>query len=361
MKRDNLLIAGLGQCGNVLADLMRTVNERYTSIYINSSLGDIKGLRFADIDSNVFIYGGADGSGRNRERANKFILNDQVRLASFLKKYAQFKYILIFTAMGGGTGSGTVPEFIRTIKKIFPNMIINVVGVLPSLKEDNLQLKNALECCEELSEISNLINDIKFINNNKRDTYEEINTESIKLINKSYSMLGHDAIGSIDEDNLTNVTTSKGYGIVLQLPTNYSSLEDAISEAQEKSVFALPNDLDCEYGAINVTEKYNIADILELINADKTMFKTYGKSNLICLGGCETPNDDIEDIESELTERELKKGKNKNRGFSFKSKHTNNTKTNEKSETIEETKFEDIIDDDDIDNLFSRAMNDFKR
>lgn len=353
MKRDSLLIAGLGQCGNLLADLMRSVNQRYTPIYINSSLGDTKDLKWAKKDTNVFIYGGADGSGRDRRKAEQLIQLDKLRLASFIKKYAQFSYMLIFTSMAGGTGSGSVSEFVKIVKQVFPKMIINVVGVLPSLKEENLQLRNALDCYNDLSEISDLINDIKFINNNKGKNYSEINKESVLLIDKSYGMLGHSRVGSVDEDNLTKVTTAKGYGIILELPKHYSSLEDAITETQERSVFSMPSSLECVYGAINVTDKYDIDNIVELVEADETIYKTYGdKMNVIALGGCNFPDGDIDDIEATLKERELRKSSPKKRGFGFKPKYG----TTDKEESVVDENEEiskDYIDDDDLDKIFN--------
>lgn len=119
MQCDKLLVCGLGQCGGTLADLTKKQNKRYSTIYINSSLGDTKGLKYADIDSNVFIYAGADGSGRNRSKAEKFVNQDRLRLASFIKRYEQFKYMLIYTSLGGGTGSGTLKEFVKTVKRVF--------------------------------------------------------------------------------------------------------------------------------------------------------------------------------------------------------------------------------------------------
>jgi hypothetical protein len=231
-------------------------------------------------------------------------------------------------------------------------MIINVVGILPSLSEENLQLRNALDCYNDLSEVSELINDIKFINNNKRENYSEINKDSIILIDKAYGMLGHSRIGSVDEDNLTKVTTAKGYGVILELPKNYSSLEDAITEAQEKSVFSMPSNIYCEYGAINVTDTYNIDNIVEIIDADETIYKTYGdKMNLITLGGCEFPDGDIDDIEAELKERELRRSTPKKRGFGFKSKYGNKPKEEIKVE--KEESFNDYVDDDDLDKIFN--------
>ena len=345
MKCDNLLVCGLGQCGGILADLTKERNRRYSTIYVNSSLGDTKGLKYADIDSNVFIYAGADGSGRDRNKAGKFVGQDRLRLASFIKRYEQFKYMLIFTSLGGGTGAGTVKEFIKTVKKIFPDMIINVVGVLPSLSEEKLQLQNAIDTCADLGDISSLINDIKFIDNNKRKSYAAINEEAIATIDDSYRMLGHSEVGSIDENNLTRVTTAVGYGVVLNLPRRYTSIEEAITTAQQDSVFAIPNSLECSYAAVNVTDNYNVTELTTLIEADETIYKTTNrKYDIVALGGCNFPTEVIMDIEDELKSRESKRS-NRDRGFNFRSSMVSEVKE-------ETTSRRTIVEDDELDDLF---------
>lgn len=346
MRCDNLLVAGLGQCGGILTDLAKDVNKRYSTVYINSSLGDIKGLKYADIDSNVFIYSGADGSGRDRSKADKFIKNDKLRLASFIKRYQQFGYMTVFTSFGGGTGAGSFKEFVKTVKKVLPHIVINLVAVLPSLEEDKLQLENALDSCADLEDILGLINDFKFIDNNKGKSYNTINEEAITSLDKSYRMTGHDEIGSIDEDNLTRVTTAKGYGVILELPRRYSSIEEAITTAQQNSVFAIPESLECTYAAVNVTDEYKISDIQTLLEVDETMYKTHNrKLNMIALGGCDLPTDIIADIEDELKSRESKKRERKT-GFNLRSARV--------SEKIEETTpaRRTFDDEEDLDDLF---------
>lgn len=354
MKCDSLLVCGLGQCGGTLADLTKKVNKRYSTIYVNSSLGDASELEFADLDSNVFIYSGADGSGRNRDKAKQFIENDKLRLAHFLNRFKQFKYMLVYSSLGGGTGSGTLPEFLRTVSKVLPDIIINVVGVLPALSEETLQLQNALECCNELTEMLEdedniIIHDLKFINNESRkNKYNELNKEAILSIDDSYSrMTAHSSVGSIDEDNLTNVTTSIGCGVILDLPRRYISLEDAITEAQQDSVFAIPDNLACTYAAINVTDEYDIEDIVTLLEVEKTIYRTYNekKTNMIVLGGCDFPSEALIDIEDELKSREINKKESK-RSFGFKSKVV----TEKKKTTINKRKI--VKNEEDLDKLF---------
>lgn len=351
MERSQILITGLGQCGCNFANLMKEKNGRYTPIFINSSQGDLKDLKHVNFDVNTFIYSGTDGSGRNRDKAEGFIQNDKLRLASFLKKYLTFKYTTVFFSTDGGTGSGTAKEYIQTIKMINPGLKVNVVAILPNLKEDSLQLKNSLACLQDLSKISDLINDIKFVNNNKGTNYNDINRRVVSDIDTEYSLIAHSSIGSIDEDNLANVASCKGYGVILSLPTNYSDLSEAFVTARENSVFSIPSVLECTYGAICVKDTdYKMEELLEYVSADETVYKSYNsKTNVICLGGCAMPYDEFSDIENELKERELnKKSSNRTRGFNYNSSVT---KKNEKEEAKEDRP--SFIDDDDLDMLLN--------
>ena len=60
MKRDSLLVTGLGQCGGILADMLKQVNKRYTTLYVNSSLGDTeqywKALMYMGKQDGITLY-----------------------------------------------------------------------------------------------------------------------------------------------------------------------------------------------------------------------------------------------------------------------------------------------------------------
>lgn len=354
MEKSRVLVAGLGQCGGILANAMKQYNQRYTSIFINSSIGDSRNLENANKDTR-FTFSGADGSGSDRSKGEGYIVRDKMRLVSFLKNYLDFDYMVVFWGTSGGTGSGVVKEFVDTVHKLAPRMVINLVGVLPSLDEDSLRLRNAIACCGDISDISNIVNDIKFINNTRGKNYTDINLKAITDIDMEYGMIGHSSVGSIDANNLNNVVSAKGYGVILNLQDGFNNIGDAITHAEEHSVFAIPNNLDCSYGAVNFKEnRYNVDDVQELIISDETIYKTHNKNkyNLIALGGCEMPYNEIEDIEVELKERDIKKpNRKRNTTFNFKSKisSTQNENALEQRQEISAA----YVDDDDLDALFN--------
>ena len=288
MEKNKVIFAGLGQCGCILVDEMKDLNKKYSVMYLNSAIGDLSNLKNVDLDSNTFIYSAADGTGRDRKVAQEFLIKDAYRVGEFLKRFKQYNVLVAMASLDGGTGSGSLPLFIKYVNKFLPHVTINVVGVLPKLKEDNLKLRNTISCLKELEEVIDIINDIKFINNNSRDYFY-------------------------------NVNNANGYGVVLRMPQRTSGdiIED-ISRAINNSVFAIPENLLptkdgtvkmlCDYAAINVREElYDYDEIKEYILADKTIYTTYNKKkspyNYIVLGGADMPNEIIELISLELEDR----------------------------------------------------------
>ena len=168
-------------------------------------------------------------------------------------------------------------------------------------------------------------------------------------------MIGHDSEGgSIDESDLENVCTASGYGLTLKLDLEVSNLQDAISKAKIDSVFAVPNDLSCDYSAINISKRegYDLDRIANIIHADYRAYKTYNNKgiNVIALGGCQMPNEEIQSIQSELDERELeRKVSGRNKGFNLNIKSSNNT--NNKPKKQERREEVDLFDDDFMDKL----------
>lgn len=310
MDKSSILVTGLGQCGGKLADTMKEFNGRYTTNYINSSLGDIKGLKHADLDNNVLIYSGTDGSGRIREKGKKFFETDAIRVADFIGKFRQFKHSVVCTSLDGGTGSGTLIHYIKLLKRLMPTMTITVIGVLPKLSSESLNLDNAKKCLKEYEKyIKDLVNGLILINNEKCNiSYEQINLEAISIIDAFFGMVGHHEDGSIDNGNLNNVITAGGYISLFKLPNVQDvSVRDAMKQAKEKNIFALPESFRCLFGAVNVVEgMYNKDSICEKIKAKKTTYSTYNKKglNLVALSGCSMPNDDIDDLLDELQVRQ---------------------------------------------------------
>lgn len=313
MEKSKMLFVALGQGAGNVVDGLLSKDKRYKGLFLNSSLFDIKPLKNAHIDKNVYLYPGMDGSGRDRVKSEEMIKDNANAIGTLLRKYPQTETMVVFTTMGGGTGSGAIKTFIQIAKASIPNAKINIVAILPSLHEDELSFKNTIECWNDINSMMDVISDVKFVDNNKRNTYKEINNELIESLDLAYNIIGIHPDGNIDNKDSFRINTAEGTGIVLKLYDNLKDEKTAIDLAIKNSVFVQPEIYDCDYLGINLKEGgYNPNEIAKCFEVYKSTYVTYNnKFNTVVLGGCETPIEAIKLIKMSLDEKNKRKSQRK--------------------------------------------------
>jgi hypothetical protein len=363
MNKTRMLIVGIGQAGNILCDALLQKDKRYTGLFINSAYEDMSGLSSFNYEKNAFTFPGESGTGRNREKAKVFVKDSVKSLGDTFLRYPLQDVVVVMFSTDGGTGSGSSIRIIQALKSFCPNKKINVIAVLPDPEtSDDISLNNCLQCCKELSEIEDLIDDIKFIDNSKGKTYEEVNDRAIDDINASFSINGRNPIGNIDDSDSKRVNTEKGYGLVLRLKDKEESVSTAIDNAIKNTVFAIPDSYDCNYLGISVkADQYDVDELKNQFEASKTTYKTYNNNfNLLVLGGCSAPNESIEYIRlqlDELKEKNSAKGKKKKLSVGVDTDTTQVkklAKDKEQEQKLKTTYSENELDKlvDDLENLF---------
>lgn len=309
MEKSKMLFVALGQGAGNIVDGLLSKDSRYTGLFFNSSLFDIQPLNNAKLDKNVYVYPGSNGSGRDRSKSKSMIDENINAVGSLLKKYPQSETVVVFTTMAGGTGSGAIKTFIQIIKTVLPHSKINVVAILPSLKEDELSFRNTLECWNDINSVMDLINDVKFVDNSKRNSYKEINNEVIESLDLAYNIIGIHPDGNIDVKDSFRINTADGTGIVLKLYDGLKDAKTAIDLSIKNSVFVQPNIYDCDYLGINIKSNgYDPYEISKCFEVYKSTYITYNeKFNVIVLAGCETPTESIKLIKMALDDKQKRK------------------------------------------------------
>lgn len=318
MEKSKILLVALGQGAGNIVDGLLSRNKGYNGLFFNSSLFDIKPLKNANIDKNVYLYPGTDGSGRDRNKSKEMIRDNANAIGTLLRKYPQTEVMVIFTSMAGGTGSGAVKTFIQIASAAIPSTKINVVAILPSLTEDQLSFKNTIECWNDINSVINLISDIKFVDNNKRNTYREINNEVVESLDLSYNLMGIHVDGNIDKKDSFRINTAEGSGLVLKLYDGLKDEKAAIDLAIKNSVFAQPDTYDCDYLGINLkTDGYDPNEVSKCFEVYKSTYITYNSEfNIVVLGGCETPTESIKLVKMALDDKSKRKlSRNRDRGI----------------------------------------------
>ena len=341
MNKSKVMGIGIGRAGNVLLNDFLHKDKRLSGLFVNSSSGDLEGLDMINLEKNAFLFPMINGSGRDREYAKTFLKDEVQSLADTIARYPLQSDIIIFFSMDGGTGSGITPKFLQVLKRTCPNKTINIVGVLPDYnKVDKLSLENTINCWNEISEIAekNIVNNIMFIDNSKRESFSQINKEAINVIYNALNMNGKCEYGSIDDMDAKRTFTDIGYGVVLSLNNKFSKVEDAIKDAMTNSVFSLPTDLICNYIAIS-TKDFSPKELSSAFEYEETCYMANNdEHNTIVFGGCDEPTNGIEYIKL-IYDDFINKG---NRRDKIKRTHVSiddKSKTSKKENTTVKTSF----------------------
>lgn len=308
MEKSKTIFIGTGGCGNNILDELLSLDGRYTGIFANTNIKEMQDLKHFNRERNVFFISNANGTGRNREKVIEFIKEDQPKFIDFLTKFSTFETFTIITSADGGTGSGSTGMFAKAIKKLYPESVVNIVGVLPSLYEGEDSMKNTIGFWNDIMTLrkKGIINSIHFADNNKFKSEKQMNKKIAQDIHDSFSV--NNIV--IDDQDSKRVNNCVGYKVVLRLNPNIPKLEDAIDQAIQDSVFIQPSSYDCNVLMATFDEdsynKDNFRGKFNVLSVDKYDYNDEDR-NIIVLGGCKMPNEAIELIELQLKEIEKKK------------------------------------------------------
>lgn len=340
MKRNLTLQIGLGRTGNVLVDCLKNYNKLYNNIlFVNSSLADVSALPSYN-STNTFIFGGTDGSGRNKDRATIFVKDNINSLADSILKYSNVEHIFLWFSLDGGTGSTTSVYVAKLLKKLSPNKIIHAIGVMPSVdKVDKVGLRNCIETWNEIMDLydKGIIQTFRCIDNSTRNTYSEINMEAIKTFDESFNLIGRsDNDGTIDTADQERILSARGYILTLPLNDKFNNTKSNVENSMKNSVYLIPNTmLNCDYLGINTSSN----EISTIRNMFEVYESTYNTSNnkgegRIVLSGCDIPTDGISIIKMALEEKENKM-KNRTRSEIVKVEISKNDETEVSTKSTE--------------------------
>lgn len=315
MNKRRMLLIGCGKAGNKLINEMMKTDSRYTGLFVNSSYNDMSGLdKFTE--EGAFLFSNTNGSGKDRDLAQEYIIGDIQPLVDKIAAYPMQDVVTVFTSADGGTGSGITPTLIRLLRLTYKekglDRKINLVAVFPDFSnDDKVGFRNAIDFWNEIMEIKDeCINDIKFIDNSKGESFTDINLRAVEALNNAYSMNGTSDEGDIDDRDARKFNTDKGFGLVLTLSDEYKSAKRAVDESIKDSVFAIPESFEYNYLAISAMEEsYPLSDIKNCFeNIYESTFQTHNsRHNTIVLGGCQdAPKGIIEIIKMRLDEVESK-------------------------------------------------------
>lgn len=311
MDKSKILIIGCGGCGNNQLDTLMELDRRYTGIFMNTNLSEMENLKHFDKERRCFHVPNAEGTGKDRNLAEKYIKEDASKFAKSITNFINQSMIILMGSADGGTGSKAMIMLAKLIKKFCPDKSINIIPTFPNIGESDIAFQNTIDFWNELMELKNgkngkggIIDSIQFIDNNKGNE-KEVNIKAMKELDRSFEI----AEGKLDNSDSNRVHTSKGYKVILNLDERIRKTEDAIDKAISESMFYMPDNFECDDIIANINgELFDlnvIKDKFEYYNFNK--FNTNGTRNEIVLGGCDIPTEAIELVKEALKEIKARK------------------------------------------------------
>lgn len=304
MISSEILIIGVGQAGGNIADEVIGRNRRIAGVCINTNKADIDALE--NITSKPIIFPNGGGAGRNRETAKEFLkdASNTLALMDNLNSYLEVKkHIYIAFSMGGGTGSGLTPAILKFMQMQKPNVVFNLIAMLPRREESRLAHANAIACWNELDGMSN-IGSIFLIDNNKKRNNSAVNREFAVLFNDFLNSPSANKTVVMDAQELSTIASGKGLMAIYNIDKYIDEPSEVIKEEVDAdSIFVLGND-KCQYVGLSVPEDYNAEDMFAVWKPSQDKFHGICKDKaLMMVSGVPCTQAAVQHIVDEYTKQ----------------------------------------------------------
>ncbi|MCZ7398303.1 MAG: cell division protein FtsZ [Candidatus Methanoperedens sp.] len=191
----NVLIIGVGQCGNRILDAInkeafggsallkyygtQKFTSRVETLAINTAMNDLKELRFTKAKDRIHVpY--LHGVGANRNIGKQCFEDNKELLLRSIEERGDFDVAFVIASSSGGTGSSFTPLLIEALKERYKFSVYGII-VLPFREEGSIYLQNSIFCLKEIiagSSDGNIVVDNQFLKHLGKDiksAYDGIN------------------------------------------------------------------------------------------------------------------------------------------------------------------------------------------
>ncbi|MEO2601080.1 hypothetical protein [Clostridium butyricum] len=331
LDRNNSLLVGLGGGGSSLTDTIVDVNPIFIPYFINTSITDIEDLNNSNNEiRNYMLISTTNGVGRNRKMGIACAETYGFGIIDTLSKFQQ-ENIYLVASFGGGSGSAILEVLLRAISQMKEDndfdKNIHVIGILPSIKSNEVLLNNCIETWNKVLSYSKHISSMIFVDNDSRIGEGLSQREKEIEINNNFAEL-FDSIFDIplvngqnfDSANLGNILADKGTLYFYELDEDCSSIEICLQKAKKESVLASmfkteintifesngTTKTKCGHLGLSIMDgfKFGIDNVLKLFAPKKEVYVGLNDDkNLLVLSGMLPPYDKITLISHEIESR----------------------------------------------------------
>lgn len=321
MSKSDMLLLGCGGCGNNQLNEILKVSRRYNGLFFNTNIREMEDLDKFDKDRMCFYIPSADGTGKNRNLTERYIVEEAPKFAESMSGFRNANMVTILSSANGGTGSKAATLFPSMIHKLMELKSLGLITTFPSLDESYVDFENTIDYWNEMLEAldDDYIDNVSFVDNGKYSE-KEINDYLALEFDSVFNM----AEGKIDNSDIDKYFQAKGYNFSLRLSEGVKNVRDAIEKAKDETIFFVPDELQpsnerCKLpcDVLIATINVNSHDPVELRNMVKgCAFQKINEvkegDSFVLFGGCEIPTYPIDLIKDALKDIKLQRRTKKN-------------------------------------------------
>ena len=292
--KDNMVCIGIGACGGKM--VKEFYNNSYQSFFINTSYQDLEALNIPN--SLIYHIPNAYGCAKNRQKAIEYAKNYyESMIGRLLDVYPTARTFLIHYSLGGGTGSGTANLFSALLSSILYSKgvedfkIINICAKPKSYESYQIQ-KNAKESLEEMYAMvdKGVINQYFIINNDSRETLEEINEEHFLLFERWIEGEDSNNVSNVDESERADLFSYSGNAMIFEFASkDFSEFKTNIQREYSNSIYCVASKEPTALGLAlnsNIKEEEALETIEETVGYySNTHITPTESSNLVFVSG----------------------------------------------------------------------------
>jgi tubulin-like protein CetZ len=180
-----LLVVGLGQAGNRIADEFVNLNRIAHAnrgieivpgaLAVNTDAADLSGLKYIKPDYNYrILIGGSKtnghGVGKINELGAEVAMSDGDKIIEAIRNVKRFFPVdafMLVAAAGGGTGSGSIAIITKMVKERWPDLPVYDTVVLPFEHEQETEERTIYNCATCLKAVYSVADAIFLVDNQR--------------------------------------------------------------------------------------------------------------------------------------------------------------------------------------------------
>lgn len=300
--KEEIRFLAVGAAGSNVVQILEK-KKGYKAFYVNLAKQD---LDLVSSPNKLHIKNG-EGASKNRDRAKEVLSESIDDVLETLEQQITEKYIFVVYSLGGGSGSG-IGTFLASVMAENANKKVELVVILPSMKESLQARINAYEALTEIVQAKNSLGSIFILDNNSREDKLSINRTFAGLFDSFVQIEGSSSIrGVLDIAEQKTLLETSGVAMIHSVGQDVQN--DLLPIIKEGIYAPLEPNKRVKYIGLSQPDKKDVISmdsVIDVVGNPIDTFCGYGnqQETVLYLAGLSFPKTYINDLEKSIRDEQ---------------------------------------------------------